>query len=210
MRAKSSIMCGHFCIGFIDFMLAVKNLIDYTSLFSPYDFDKNDNIILSCYLHSLCSSIEVTNRYSNLSDQSQFRLNEINKIKDYFNWEIQKQKLANKKLSKYITVFDYFDKALTVLSAASGGISIISFTSVIGVPVGMASASISPMFSVATEIIKTALEIRRNKKKKHDKIHVLPRNKLNSTENLISQALIDLEISYGEFKTIINEKEKYE
>ena len=74
----------------------------------------------------------------------------------------------------------------------------------------MASASISPMFSVATEIIKTVLEIRRNKKKKHDKIHMLPRNKLNSTENLISQALIDLEISYGEFKTIINEKEKYE
>ena len=85
MQAKCSIMCGHFCIGFINFMLAVKNLIDYTSLFSPYDFEKNDNIILSCYLQSLCSSIEVTNRYSNLSDQTQFRLNEINKIKDYFN-----------------------------------------------------------------------------------------------------------------------------
>ena len=165
MQAKCSIMCGHFCIGFINFMLAVKNLIDYTSLFSPYDFEKNDNIILSCYLHSLCSSIEVTNRYSNLSDQTQFRLNEINKIKDYFNWEIQKQKLANKKLSKYITVFDYFDKALIVLSATSGWISTISFTSVIGIPVGMASVSISLMFSFATEIIKTVLEITRIKRR---------------------------------------------
>ena len=42
-------MSGYFCIGFIDFMLADKTLVDYTSLFSPYDFDKNDNIILSYF-----------------------------------------------------------------------------------------------------------------------------------------------------------------
>ena len=42
-------MCEYFCIGFIDFMLAGKTLIDYTSLFSPYDFEKNDNIILSYF-----------------------------------------------------------------------------------------------------------------------------------------------------------------
>ena len=41
-------MCGYFCIEFIDFMLAGKTLTDYTNLFSLYDFDKNDNIIL-CY-----------------------------------------------------------------------------------------------------------------------------------------------------------------
>ena len=42
VQANSSIMCGYFCIGFIDFILAGKTLIDYTALFSPYDFDKND------------------------------------------------------------------------------------------------------------------------------------------------------------------------
>ena len=42
-------MCGYFCIGFIDFMLAGKTLIDYTTLFSPHDFDKNDQIILSYF-----------------------------------------------------------------------------------------------------------------------------------------------------------------
>ena len=42
-------MCGYFCIGFIDFMLAEKTLIDYTSLFSPHDFNKNDQIILSYF-----------------------------------------------------------------------------------------------------------------------------------------------------------------
>ena len=49
IQANNSIMCGYFCTGFIDFMLAGKNLIDYTSLFSPYDFEKNNNIILSYF-----------------------------------------------------------------------------------------------------------------------------------------------------------------
>ena len=78
-----------------------------------------------------CNSIEATNTYSNLSDQTKFRLNEIYKIKDYFNSEIQERKIMSKKLSKYIAAFHCFEKALIVLSATSGGISIISFTSVL-------------------------------------------------------------------------------
>ena len=46
IQANDSVMCGYFCIGFIDFMLADKKLTDYTNLFSPYGFKKNDNIIL--------------------------------------------------------------------------------------------------------------------------------------------------------------------
>ena len=69
-----------------------------------------------------------------MSDQIKFRLNEISKIKDYFNSEIQERKTMTKKLSKYIAAFDNIDKTLIVLSAASGGISIISFTSVNGIP----------------------------------------------------------------------------
>ena len=76
-----------------------------------------------------CNSIEVTNMH--LSDQTKFRLNEIDKIKDYFNSEIQERKTISKKLSKYIPVFDYFDKTLIVLSATSGRISIISSTKIL-------------------------------------------------------------------------------
>ena len=76
-----------------------------------------------------------------LSDQTKFWLNEINKMKDYFNPEIQERKPMSKKLSKYIVTFDYIDKTLFVLSAASGGISILSFTSVIGIPAGLARAN---------------------------------------------------------------------
>ena len=49
VQANDSVMCGYFCIGFIDFMLAGKKLTDYTSLFSPHDFKKNDDIILSYF-----------------------------------------------------------------------------------------------------------------------------------------------------------------
>ena len=49
VQANNSVMCGYFCIGFIDFMLAGKTLTDYASLFSPHDFDKNDQIILSYF-----------------------------------------------------------------------------------------------------------------------------------------------------------------
>ena len=49
IQANDSVMCGYFCIGFIDFMLADKKLTDYTNLFSPYDFKKNDSIIFSYF-----------------------------------------------------------------------------------------------------------------------------------------------------------------
>ena len=49
VQANNSVMCGYFCIGFIDFMLAGKKLTDFTNLFSPHDFNKNDSIILSYF-----------------------------------------------------------------------------------------------------------------------------------------------------------------
>ena len=49
IQANNSVMCGYFCIGIIDFMFVGKTLIDYVSLFSPYDFEINDGIILSYF-----------------------------------------------------------------------------------------------------------------------------------------------------------------
>ena len=51
-QAYDSIMCGYFCIGFIDFMLAGKTLNEYTNLFSPNTFQKNDDIILNCFINN--------------------------------------------------------------------------------------------------------------------------------------------------------------
>ena len=72
----------------------------------------------------------------------------------------------SKKLSKYIAVFDYIDKILTVLSATSEGISNISFTSVTGIPAGIASASFTLIFYLTTGVIKKLLKETRNKKEK--------------------------------------------
>ena len=154
-----------------------------------------------------CNSFEAPNIYPNLNDQ-QFRLNKINEVKDYFIAEISERELMSKRLSKYIA-FYYFDKSLIVLCATSGSISIASFATVIGAPVGIASASFSLVFSMSTGIIKKLLKTTRNKKKKHNKIVILGRSKLNSIESKISEALINNENGHEDFMTIINEEKNY-
>ena len=149
---------------------------------------------------------------TNLTDETKIRLNKITEIENYFHQEINQRKLCSKKLSKYVTAFDYIDKVLIALSATRGGVSIISFTSVVGAPVAIASASFTLIFSLTTGIIKKLLSITRNKKKKHHKARksMLAKSKLNSTETLVSQALVDMEISHEEFVAIFKEKDKYE
>ena len=97
------------------------------------------------------------------------------------------QKLKKEKYWVNIAAFNYFDKSLIVLSATTGGIFIISFVSVVGASEGITSASFSLVFSLttATGIIKKLLEITRNKVKKHNKILLLAKSKLNSIKNLI-------------------------
>ena len=146
----------------------------------------------------------------NLSEQTKFRLDEISKIENYFIEEINQRKSYSQKLNKYITTFDYIDKILIVLSATSGGVSIISFSSVIGAPVGIASASFTLVFSLTTGIVKKLLNIARKKRKKHDKIFTLAKTKLNSIDTLISQAFIDMDISHEEFVTTLREKDRHE
>ena len=178
VQANNSVMCGYFFIGFIDFILAGKKLTDFMNLFSPHDFEKND----------VMNEIDRTN----LTDQKKFRLNEISKIEKHFYKEINQRTSCSKKLSKYVAAFDCIEKVLIVSSATTGGVSIISFTSVVEASVGIGSAS----FISTIGIVKKLLSTTRNKKKKHDKILMLVKSKLNSTETLVSQALIDMELSH--------------
>ena len=127
-------------------------------------------------------------------------------MKIIFIERLVKENYAVKKLSKYVTVFDYIDKILIVLSAASSGVCIILSASVVGAPVGIASASFTLIFSLTTGIVKKLLNITRNKKKKHHKILMLAKSKLNRIETLKSQALIDMEISHEEFFTILKKR----
>ena len=141
---------------------------------------------------------------------TKFRLDEINNIKEYFNAEIKERKDIIKKISKYIVAFDYGDKVFITLSASFGTLILASYATVVGIPAGIAGASLTLIFTITTGVVKTFLNITRKKKKKHNKIIALARNKLNIIENLISQALIDFEITHEEFSKIIYEKNNYE
>ena len=150
------------------------------------------------------NSIETCNMYPNLNDQQQFRINKINEIKDYLVAGVKERESMSKRLSKYIASFDCFDKSLIVLSGTSDSISIVSFATVIGAPVGITSASFSLAFSISTGIVKKLLKATQNKKKKHNKIVMLARSLLNRKK--ISKTLINNEISHEDFMTIINEE----
>ena len=111
---------------------------------------------------------------------------------------------------KIITPFDYIEKNLIVLSGTTSGVSVLSFTSIVEATVEIESSSFTLIFSLTTGIVKKLLNITRNKKKKHDKILMLAKSKLNSIEILISQALNDMDISHKEYIIILKEKDKYE
>ena len=126
------------------------------------------------------SSSERTNKY---------RLDEINKIKEYFDNEIKKRKNIIKKLNKYLVSFDYLDKISITLSASFGTLSIASYAAVVGIPVGIAGSSLTFIFTIGTGINKSLLKVTKKRKKKHNKIITLEKSKLNMIDTLLSSAL---------------------
>ena len=100
-----------------------------------------------------------------LNDLTKFRLDEINKIKDYLNSEIKERNNIIKKISKYIVAFDYADKVFIILSASFGTLSIASYATVVGIPAGIAGASLTLIFTIATGVVKTLLNIIKKRRK---------------------------------------------
>ena len=98
---------------------------------------------------------------------------------------------------------------MIVLSVTSGGVSIVSFATATGAPIGITGASFSLAFSLCTGLVKKLLKATRNKKKKDNKIVMLARSKLNSIEGKISEALMNNQIGHEDFITIINEERNY-
>ena len=146
----------------------------------------------------------------NLTEVDKYRLNEINKIKEYFNKDINERKDIINKLNKYIVGFDYLDKIFITLSASFGTLIVASHTTVIGIPAGIAGASLTLIFTIRTGINKSLLQVTKKKKKKHHKIITLAKEKLNMIDRLLSSALNDLKISHEEFSNIMTEKNAYE
>ena len=144
-----------------------------------------------------------------LTNVNKYRLDQINKIRDCFNNEIKERKDIIKKLNKYLVSFDYLDKIFITLSAF-GTLSIASYASVVGIPAGITGASLTLVFTIGIGISKSLLKVTKKRKKKHNKIIALAKNKLNTIDILLSTALNDSEISHDEFANIITETNIYE
>ena len=147
------------------------------------------------------------NNVTELTDVNKYRLDEINKIRDYFDNEIKERKDIIKKLNKYLV---YLDKIFITLSVSFGMLSIASYASVVGTPAGVAGYSLTLIFKIGTGITKSLLKVTKKRKKKHNKIIALAKNKLNTTDTLLSSALNDSKISHEEFNNIITEANIYE
>ena len=157
--------------------------------------------------------IELTDKTGLSSSEctaNKYRLDEINKIRDYFDNEIKEKKDVIKKLNKYLVSLDYLDKIFITLSASFGTLSIASQATVIGIPAGITGASLTLIFTISMGISKSLLKVTQKRKKKHNKIIELAKSKLNTIDTLLSSALNDSEISHGEFSNIITEKNIYE
>ena len=143
-------------------------------------------------------------RMNNLTNTAnKYRIDEINKIRDYFNNEIKERKDIIKKLN-------YLHKIFIALSASFGTLSIASYPLVVGTPAGIAGSSLILIFTIGAGISKSLLKITKKRKKKHNKIIALAKNKLNTIDTLLSSALNDSEVSHEEFTNIITETNIYE
>ena len=152
--------------------------------------------------------IELTDKAE--STANKYRLDEINKIRDYFDNEIKERKDIIKKLNKYLVSSDYLDKTFITLSASFGTLSIASQATIIGIPAGITGASLTLIFTIGTGISKSLLRVTQKRKKKHNKIIESAKSRLNTIDTLLSSALNDSEISHEEFSNIITEKNIYE
>ena len=203
-------MCGYFCIEFINYMLKGKTLLDYTIFFLLMTLKRTMNLLKE---HLKMNNISVANTSAShvkLTNANKYRLDEINKTRDYFNNEINERKYIIKKLNKYIVGFDYLDKIFITLSASFGTLSIASYASVVGTPADITGASLTLTFTIGTGISKSLLKLTKKRKKKHNKIIALAKNKLNTIDTLLSSALNDSKISHEEFSSIITETNIYE
>ena len=117
--------------------------------------------------------------------------------------------MISKKHTNVCTILNYIEHFLILASTITECISISAFTFLVGIPIGITSPGVGLKICAITARIKTYRSIIKKKKKKHDKIALLPKSKLNSIEVLISKALISSIISHDEFVLINNMLKEY-
>ena len=141
-----------------------------------------------------------------LEDQSNYRLNEISKIKDYFNEEIQYQQSLTNRLSKYLTIFDYINKILTIVLTVFSGTNIYTHVKTNKQLLGLITSVFSLLFSMSFGIAIKLQQETKLKKKQHNRLLYSCKNKLDCVEMLISNSIKDGIIDHYDFLMILKEK----
>ena len=134
----------------------------------------------------------------------EFRLKNIDETRNYLIEEINRNELMSKKHKKVCTTLNYIEHFLILASAIAGCISISAFVSLLGIPIGITSTVVGLKICAVTAGIQMYTSIVKKKKKKHDKMVLLAKTKLNSIEVLISKALIHSNISHDDFVLVNN------
>ena len=143
-------------------MFRGKSLIYFTNLFSPLNFQKNDQVILDYffnikYENEYESHVYAAKKLHCNQNTLQFRLNRIKEIEELFIVEDNGREKMSRKLNKYIKTFNHADKTLLDLLGAKNGVSPPSFSTAIDVPVGILRASVSLAFLLSHGILKCFL-----------------------------------------------------
>ena len=134
----------------------------------------------------------------------------MSEIEAYFLNEIEvREQIAKKKMKQCNTITYIVDTGLITSTVITGRISIAAFASGLGLPVGIALSRTSLLLSLATVITLNSFKIFTVKQEKHDAVKLLPKSKLDSIANIISQAMQDEDISPIEFNKVLQEVEKY-
>ena len=139
----------------------------------------------------------------------EFRLRKTDETKNYLLDEIKHNDLVSGKYKKTCKYLNYVEHLLILLSTVSGCISISAFASLVAILVGITSSAVGINICAITVGIKKYKSIIKKKKKKHDKLVLLGKDKLNTIEVLISKALIDSYISHDEFVSVNNVLREY-
>ena len=145
-----------------------------------------------------------------LNEETNYRLMEIGKIKDYLDQEIKYQQLSTIKLSKYLTGFDYADKILTVFLTVFSGTSIFAHVKGEKQLLGLIASLFFFLFCLCSGVVKKLQQETKTRKKEHNKLLYLAKNKLDCVEMLVSKSVMDGIIDHNEFLAIMKEKKDYD
>ena len=145
-----------------------------------------------------------------LNEQTNYRLMEIGKIKDYFDQEIKYQQSLTSKLSKYLTGLDYADKILTIFLTVSFWDKHFTHVKEEKQLLGLITSVFSLLFCLSSGVVKKLQQETKTRKKKHNKLLYLAKNKLACVEILVSKSVMDRIIDHNEFTAIIKEKKDYD